>query len=168
MSRITTTLTTLCLALATGVAAQGDLNALAQVTPTAHVAYAGSQANSAAVGAEAAAEYSAVSAAENVDAAATVLLPHYAAGDAALAEALRVRLQYPAVAQENGIEGTCVLRVRIDEGGRATVTGVVESLSADCDAAATAAVEGLGAFTPARLDGRAFGRTVRIAVEFKL
>ena len=101
-------------------------------------------------------------------AAATVLLPTYAGGTEALAAAIASRLEYPAVAQANAIEGTVVLRVRIDETGAASVTDVVEGLSADCDAAAVAAVESLPAFTPARLDGQPFARNVRVAVRFSL
>ncbi len=98
----------------------------------------------------------------------TVLMPAYAAGAAELEATLAAALVYPAVAQNNGIEGTVVLRVRIDEQGGATVTHVIESVSEDCDAAAVAAVESLGAFTPARLRGRAFARNIRVAVDFKL
>lgn len=101
-------------------------------------------------------------------AAATRLLPTYAGGTDALTAAIAERLEYPAIAQANGIEGTIVLRVRIDETGAAHVTDVVEGLSEDCDAAAVAAVEALPAFTPARLEGRAFARNVRVAVRFSL
>ena len=60
------------------------------------------------------------------------------------------------------------MEARIDETGAASVVEVVEGLTADCNAAAVAAVESLGAFSPARLEGRAFARNVRVAVRFSL
>ena len=100
--------------------------------------------------------------------AATRLMPAYDGGTDALVEAIASRLEYPAIAQANGVEGTVVLRVRIDERGRATVSQVIEGLSTECDAAAVAAVEALEGFTPARLNGRAFARNVCVAVNFSL
>ena len=164
---ITPLLTAACLSFATVLAAQADDRAFAQLTPTTHLGYASSSTTTASGSAIADNDYSAGPAA-GADAATTVLLPQYPGGEATLSEVLRLNLDYPAVAQENGIEGTCVLRVRIDESGRASVQGVVQSLSHECDAAAIAAVEGLETFTPARLNGKASGRTVRIAVAFKL
>ena len=105
---------------------------------------------------------------EAAPAAVTRLLPTYAGGADALAAAIASRLEYPAIAQANGIEGAVILRVRIDETGAAHVVDVVEGLSTDCDAAAVAAVESLPAFTPARLEGRPFARNVRVAVRFSL
>ena len=99
---------------------------------------------------------------------ATRLLPEYPGGTQLLANALAARLEYPVLEEENGIEGTVVLRVEISEEGRPRVVDILESLTPACDAAAVSAVEGLADFLPARLEGRAFARRVRVGVRFVL
>ena len=99
---------------------------------------------------------------------ATVLMPQYVGGTHELVEAIQANLKYPATAQENGVEGTVILRVLIDETGNVAAATVDESLTADCDAAALSAVAKLNGFLPARLEGRPFKRSMRIAVNFHL
>lgn len=110
----------------------------------------------------------AANAVDEAPVAVTRLMPVYAGGVDVLVEAIAAGLAYPAIAQANGIEGTVVLRVRVDEEGRASVSQVIEGLTPQCDAAAVAAVEALDGFSPALLGGRAFARSVRIAVRFSL
>ena len=98
----------------------------------------------------------------------TRLLPVFDGGTAALEAAIADRLEYPAVAQANGVEGVVVVRVRIDAAGVVSRVEIVEGVSPECDAAAAAAVASLPAFAPALLDGRPFARNVRVAARFSL
>jgi len=52
--------------------------------------------------------------------------------DSELAQFLYRHLKYPAIARENGIEGTCVIRFTIERNGRITDARIIRDIGAGC------------------------------------
>lgn len=80
-------------------------------------------------------------------------------------------IRYPAVAKEEGVEGTVLIEFLIDVDGRVTEVVIVEDIGAGCGEAARVAIENcvLGrTFLPGELMGEATPMVWRIPVKFKL
>ena len=82
-------------------------------------------------------------------------MPQFPGGDAALLRYIGSHLQYPAMAQEQGIQGKCVLQFVVTKTGSVGEVKVVRSLSPDCDNEAKRVVRGLPKFTPGKQNGQA-------------
>ena len=95
-------------------------------------------------------------------------MPQFPGGDAALLKYIDSHLQYPAMAQEQGIQGKCVLQFVVTKTGSVGEVKVVRSLSPDCDNEAKRVVRGLPKFTPGKQNGQAVNVWYTLPVTFKL
>ena len=83
-------------------------------------------------------------------------------------EAVQEKLRYPKEAQDEGLEGTVIVRVTVDRRGRVRDTEVIESFgNEECDTAAQRAVRG-ARWKAAQKDSKRVEGYVDIPVEFKL
>lgn len=92
----------------------------------------------------------------------------YPGGEAGLMRDVAGNLVYPALAMEQGTQGTVVLRFTVDSTGAVTNVRVVKSLSHECDQAAMACVKKLKRFTPARQQGHAVSVVYTLPIRFRL
>lgn len=92
----------------------------------------------------------------------------YPGGEAALLKFISENLIYPAVAQENGVQGTVIVRFMVDTDGSVGHVVVRKSLSKECDQAAVNVVRKLHRFTPARLEGRPIPVWFTIPIRFRM
>lgn len=77
----------------------------------------------------------------------------YPGGEAALLKFVNDNLVYPSIAQDQDLQGTVVLRFRVEKDGSIGQIVVKKSLSKECDQAAAQVVSKLKRFTPARQQG---------------
>ncbi len=77
-------------------------------------------------------------------------------------------IKYPAIARENGVEGTCVVRFVIDKSGKITVPEVVRDIGAGCGAEALRVVKMMPTWNPGKQRGRAVKVQFNLPVKFKL
>ncbi len=77
--------------------------------------------------------------------------------------------RYPSDARRDGVEGTAVVRVKLDIAGKVT-DAEITATSGDprLDAAAVADVKSRWRFTPKYEDDVAVESTIRVRIEFKL
>lgn len=74
---------------------------------------------------------------------------------------------YSDFARANHIQGTVIVEALVDENGKVFAADVVQSVHADLDNAALAAVKNWK-FTPAMEDGKATMQVVRVPLTFEL
>ena len=77
----------------------------------------------------------------------------FPAGDAALRQFIAKNTVYPEIAIEQGLQGTVVLRFKVDVDGSVSTVSVKKSLSRECDKAAMDVFRKLPKFTPAKTNG---------------
>ncbi|MDO5074430.1 MAG: TonB family protein [Bacteroidales bacterium] len=80
--------------------------------------------------------------------------PAFPGGDAALLKYVNSHIKYPAIAQEQEIQGVVTLRFVVLEDGRVGEVQVVKSLESHCDAEAIRVVKSLPRFTPGKQQGK--------------
>lgn len=78
----------------------------------------------------------------------------YPGGESALIAFLQQNTKYPAIAQEQELQGVVVLRFQVNKDGTIGQVRVSRSLSKECDEEAMKAVKKLKRFTPARSNGK--------------
>lgn len=90
----------------------------------------------------------------------------------ALLTYIQKNLKYPAIAKENGIEGTCVISFVVDKTGAVTNVEIVRDIGAGCGEAAKTVVQAMNNLPQKWTPGRQNGRPVRVLytlpVRFKL
>lgn len=72
----------------------------------------------------------------------------YPGGEPAILRFIAENLKYPSIAQDQGLQGTVVLKFTVDKTGAVTDIVVSKSLSRECDKAAVECVSKLKRFTP--------------------
>ena len=77
----------------------------------------------------------------------------FPSGDAALRQFIAKNTVYPEIAIEQGLQGTVVLRFKVDVDGSVSTVSVKKSLSRECDKAAMDVFRKLPKFTPAKTNG---------------
>ena len=77
-------------------------------------------------------------------------------------------LVYPAIAQEQELQGTVVLRFKVDVDGSVSAVKVEKSLSKECDQAAAAVVRKLHRFVPAKQQGHPVPVWFRLPIRFRI
>ncbi len=95
-------------------------------------------------------------------------MPQFPGGDAALMKYIASHMQYPAMAQEQGIQGKCIVQFVVTKTGNVGEVKVVRSLSPDCDNEAKRVVRGLPKFTPGKQNGQPVNVWYTLPVTFKL
>ncbi len=92
----------------------------------------------------------------------------YPGGEAALLAFVSKNLVYPAIAQEQELQGTVVLRFKVDVDGSVSTVKVEKSLSRECDKAAADVVKKLHRFVPAKQQGHPVPVWFRLPIRFRI
>lgn len=92
----------------------------------------------------------------------------YPGGEAALLAFISKNLQYPAIAQEQELQGTVVLRFKVDVDGSVSTVKIEKSLSKECDKAAADVVRKLHRFVPAKQQGHPVPVWFRLPIRFRI
>lgn len=92
----------------------------------------------------------------------------YPGGEAALLKFVSDNLVYPQIAQEQDLQGTVVLRFKVDVDGSVSAVKIEKSLSRECDEAAAAVVRKLRRFVPAKQQGHPVPVWFRLPIRFRI
>lgn len=92
----------------------------------------------------------------------------YPGGEAALLEFVNKNVVYPAIAIEQELQGTVILRFKVDVDGSVSTVKVEKSLSKECDKAAADVVRKLKRFVPAKQQGHPVPVWFRLPVRFRI
>ena len=93
---------------------------------------------------------------------------NYPGGESALLAFVSKNLVYPAIAQEQELQGTVVLRFKVGTDGSVTDVKVEKSLSRECDKAAADVVRKLHRFVPAKQQGHPVPVWFRLPIRFRI
>lgn len=94
--------------------------------------------------------------------------PEFPGGQGELLKYLGKNITYPAIAQENGIEGTVVVRFVVNETGGISDIQVVRDIGGGCGAEAVRVVKSMPKWKPGRQRGKAVKVYFTLPVRFKL
>lgn len=92
----------------------------------------------------------------------------YPGGEPALLKFVSENLVYPSIAQEQELQGTVVVRFRVEKDGSIGEIVIKKSLSKECDQAAAKVVSKLHRFTPARQQGHPVPVWFTLPIRFKI
>ncbi len=95
-------------------------------------------------------------------------MPTFPGGDAALMKYLSSHIQYPTMAQENGIQGKVVVQFVVGKDGKVGEVKVVRSVDKELDKEAVRVCKSLPRFKPGRLNGQAVSVWYTLPFTFKL
>ena len=105
---------------------------------------------------------------EVVDNAIVEVPASYPGGEAALLDFVSKNLVYPSIAIEQELQGTVVLRFKVDVDGSVSTIKVEKSLSKECDQAAAEVVAKLKRFVPAKQQGHPVPVWFRLPIRFRI
>lgn len=94
--------------------------------------------------------------------------PAFPGGESAMFRWINEHLRYPAIAQENGVQGRVVVRATISETGEVEAAEVVRSVDPSLDKEAVRVVKAMPEWKPAVRDGVAVKSTYDIPLVFRL
>ena len=94
--------------------------------------------------------------------------PQFPGGDAELMKFLRDNIVYPAMAQENNVQGKVIVQFVVTKTGDIGEVKVVKSVDRDLDNEAVRLVKKLPKFIPGRMNGQAVNVWYTLPVQFKL
>lgn len=95
-------------------------------------------------------------------------MPQFPGGNQALSRYLGAMVQYPAVAQRNGLEGVVVLSFVVDQQGFITDIKPVKSLGGGTDEEAIRVVKSMPRWKPGRQNGRNVKTRFTLPIRFAL
>lgn len=95
-------------------------------------------------------------------------MPQFPGGQAELLKYIAKNLRYPAIAQENGIQGRVILRFVVSAEGNVEDVQVLRSLDPYCDKEAVRVVQSLPKWIPGRQNGRNVPVYYTCPIVFKL
>lgn len=95
-------------------------------------------------------------------------MPSFPGGDAALMQWLRNNVRYPAVAEENGIQGRVVVSFVVEKNGSITDVQVVKSVDPSLDREAARVVKAMPNWVPGKQNGSAVRVKYNVPVTFRL
>ena len=94
--------------------------------------------------------------------------PTFPGGDAALLQYIASHIKYPAVAQENNIQGRVVVQFVVTKSGKVGEVKVVRGKDPDLDKEAVRVVKSLPNFIPGKMNGNAVNVWYTLPINFKL
>lgn len=94
--------------------------------------------------------------------------PSFPGGQGALMAYLRDHINYPAVAQENGVQGRVVLQFVVEPNGSISGVKVVRGVDPSLDKEAVRVVNGMPNWIPGKQNGQAVRVRFTLPVQFKL
>ncbi len=95
-------------------------------------------------------------------------MPQFPGGDKAMMEFLGRNIKYPVIAQEQGIQGTVVLRFVVGKSGEVGDVEVLRSLDPSCDKEAIRVVKSMPKWVPGKQNGNPVLVYYTLPVRFKL
>ena len=95
-------------------------------------------------------------------------MPQFPGGDAELMKFLRDNIVYPAMAQENNVQGKVIVQFVVTKTGDIGEVKVGKSVDRDLDNEAVRLVKKLPKFIPGRMNGQAVNVWYTLPVQFKL
>ncbi len=95
-------------------------------------------------------------------------MPTFPGGDVALMKYLNSHLQYPTMAQENGVQGTVIVQFVVTKTGAVGEAKVARSVDRDLDKEAVRLCKSLPKFVPGRQNGQPVSVWYTLPVKFKL
>jgi len=95
-------------------------------------------------------------------------MPQFGSGDKELLEYLSKNIKYPAIARENGIQGTVVVQFVVDKDGSIQSPQVVRSIGGGCDEEALRVVKGMPKWQPGKQQGREVKVKFTLPIRFRL
>lgn len=95
-------------------------------------------------------------------------MPQFPGGDAALMQYLSSHIHYPAVAEENGIQGRVVCTFVVEKNGSITDVRVVRSVDAALDREAQRVIRSMPAWIPGKQNGAPVRVKYTVPVTFRL
>ncbi|MBD5317070.1 MAG: energy transducer TonB [Bacteroides sp.] len=94
--------------------------------------------------------------------------PTFPGGEAALLQYIASHIKYPAVAQENNIQGRVVVQFVVTKSGKVGEVKVVRGKDPDLDKEAVRVVKSLPNFIPGKMNGNAVNVWYTLPINFKL
>ncbi len=94
--------------------------------------------------------------------------PQFPGGDVALLKWISDHIRYPAMAQENNIQGRVTVQFVVTKTGSIGEVKVVRSKDPDLDKEAVRVVKSLPKFTPGKMNGHAVNVWYTLPIQFKL
>jgi len=95
-------------------------------------------------------------------------MPSFPGGETALMNFIGKNMAYPKIAQENGIQGTVIVRFIVNKDGSIGKVEVIRSLDPACDKEAIRLVKSLPRFIPGTQNGVTVGVYYTLPIKFKL
>lgn len=95
-------------------------------------------------------------------------MPQFPGGDAELLKYVNDHIKYPAMAQENGIQGQVVVQFVVTKDGTVGEVKVVRSKDPDLDKEAVRVVKTLPKFIPGKMNGQNVNVWFTLPIRFKL
>lgn len=95
-------------------------------------------------------------------------MPSFPGGDAELMKYLNSHIKYPAVAEENGIQGRVVATFVVERDGSITDVKVIKSVDPSLDKEAVRVVKSMPKWNPGKQNGQAVRVKYNLPVTFKL
>jgi len=95
-------------------------------------------------------------------------MPQFPGGDAALMQYLSSHIKYPAVAEENGIQGRVVCTFVVERNGSITDVRVVKSVDPSLDKEAVRVIKSMPNWIPGKQNGSAVRVKYTVPVTFRL
>ncbi len=95
-------------------------------------------------------------------------MPQFPGGDAEMMKYLSQNIKYPVIAQENGIQGSVVLRFVVGKNGEVSNVQVLRSLDPSCDKEAIRVVKSMPRWVPGKQNGNPVLVYYTLPVRFKL
>ena len=95
-------------------------------------------------------------------------MPSFPGGDAALMEWLGKHINYPVVAQENGVQGRVVISFVVEKDGSITDVKVARSVDPSLDKEAVRVVKSMPKWIPGKQNGSSVRVKYNVPVKFTL
>lgn len=95
-------------------------------------------------------------------------MPSYPGGDAELMKYLGKNIRYPAIDQENGVQGKVICQFVVGKDGQVRDVVVVRSLSPSCDKEAVRVLKSMPKWIPGKQNGKSVSVKYTVPVVFRL
>ncbi|HEX5625869.1 MAG TPA: energy transducer TonB [Saprospiraceae bacterium] len=95
-------------------------------------------------------------------------MPSFPDGEAAMLKYIRENIKYPAIAKENGIEGTVVVQFVVTRDGDIQKVMIARGIGGGCDEEAARVVKGMPNWKPGKHNGKAVPVSFTLPIRFKL
>jgi len=95
-------------------------------------------------------------------------MPQFPGGEGEMMKFIRKNLQYPTLAQENGISGTVIVNFVVDRDGKITLIKVIRGIGGGCDEEAIRVLKKMPAWNPGKQGGKAVLVSFTMPVKYVL